>query len=66
MRVRVVGKSPLDIPLVTDIGVEAVNKVLCAIHQVGVCALPLIVRGEEDPRVPALALDRRVGHTEYL
>ena len=66
MRVRVVGKSPLDIPLVTDIGVEAVNKVLCAIHQVGVCALPLIVCGEEYSRVAALALDCCVGHTEYL
>ena len=66
MRVRVVGKSPLDISLVTDIGVEAVNKILCAVHQVGVRPLPLIVCGEEDPRVPALALDCRVGHTEYL
>ena len=66
MRIRMVGKSPLDISLVTDIGVEAVNKILCAVHQVGVRPLPLIVCGEEDSRVPALALDRRVGHTEYL
>ena len=66
MRVRVVGKSPLDISLVADIGIEAVNKILCTVHQVGVRPLPLIVRGEKDSRVPALALDCCVSNTEYL
>ena len=66
MRVRVVGKSPFDISLVADIGVEPVDEVLRAVHQIGVRPLPLIVCGEEYSRVAALALDCRVGHTEYL
>ena len=67
MRIRVVGKPPLHLPLGDTHGIEGLHNFPACIAKVVVpSGIPVIIQGKVYPVIGAGTLDRRVENTERL